>query len=121
MKTILIADDEASLRANLCEMLSFEGYNVIEAENGAVALSMIQSDLPDLVICDVAMPEMNGYEVLVDMQQDPVTAAIPLLLLTAQVERASIERGLALGAVDYILKPFTFDDVLSKVLAYTAD
>jgi len=115
MYTVLVVDDEAILRANLHEMLAFEGFNVIEAENGSVAVELAQRHLPDVIICDVVMPEMDGFEVLRQLRENQVTASIPMLLVTAQAEKASIQHGLALGARDYILKPFTFNDVLSKV------
>jgi len=115
MKTILIVDDEAILRANLCEMLTFEGFDAIEAGNGVEAIAITESALPDLVICDVAMPEMDGFEVVTRLKSNPKTAHIPVLILTAQAEKASIEHGLRIGAADYILKPFSFRDVLIKV------
>jgi CheY-like chemotaxis protein len=117
MQTILIVDDENVLRTNLREMLSFEGFDVLEADNGITALKMAQAHLPDVIICDVAMPEMDGFEVLLQLRDDPATAAIPVLLLTAQAEKAAMQRGFALGATDYIFKPFSFSDVLTKVRA----
>lgn len=115
MNTVLVVDDEAILRANLREMLTFEGYDVIEAENGAVAVQLAQRHLPDVIICDVVMPEMDGFEVLRQLRENQVTASIPMLLVTAQADKASVQHGLALGADGYILKPFAFNDVLSKV------
>jgi CheY-like chemotaxis protein len=117
MKTILVVDDEKTLRVNLGEMLVFEGFNIIEAENGADAVRLAQAHLPDVIICDVAMPEMDGFEVLARLQENPETSAIPVLLLTAQAEKAAVQHGLASGATDYILKPFLFSDVLAKVRA----
>ena len=117
MKTILIVDDETILRVNLCEMLAFEGFNVIDAENGVVAVRLARTCLPDIIICDVTMPEMDGFEVLERLQENPATAAIPVLLLTARAEKSAVQHGLEMGAIDYILKPFTFNDVLSKVHA----
>lgn len=117
MKTVLVVDDEAVLRANLGEMLTFEGFNVIEAENGGRAVQLARAHQPDVIICDVAMPEVDGFEVLHRLKDHPATATIPVLLVTAQAEKASIQHGLALGATNYILKPFSFNDVLSKVQA----
>lgn len=118
MKTILVVDDETALRINLCEMLTFEGFRVLEAVNGIEALALIQAHLPDLVICDVTMPNMDGFEVLTRLRRDPATAAIPVLLLTALADQPAIQHGLDLGAANYILKPFSFDDVLAKVQRY---
>ncbi len=117
MRTILVVDDEKTLRVNLCEMLAFEGFNVIEAENGVVAVSLARMCLPDIIICDVTMPEMDGFEVLTRLKEHPETAALPVLLLTARAEKSAVQHGLEIGAIDYILKPFTFNDVLSKVYA----
>ena len=117
MKTILVVDDEKTLRLNLCEMLMFEGFNVIEADNGAMAIQLAQAQHPDVVICDVAMPEIDGFEVLRRLKQDSETAGIPVLLLTARAEKASIQYGLEMQATDYLLKPFVFSDVLAKVRA----
>jgi two-component system sensor histidine kinase/response regulator len=117
MKTILVVDDEKTLRLNLCEMLMFEGFNVIEADNGAVAIQLAQAQHPDVIICDVAMPEMDGFEVLRLLKQDSETTKIPVLLLTARAEKASIQYGLEMRATDYLLKPFVFSDVLAKVRA----
>lgn len=117
MKTILVVDDERTLRANLREMLEFEDFNVIEAENGAMAIELVLQYRPDVVICDVAMPEMDGFEVLTWLRENPDTWTIPVLLLTAQAEKSSIQHGLEQGATDYILKPFLFNDVLAKVRA----
>jgi DNA-binding response OmpR family regulator len=117
MKTILVVDDEKTLRVNLCEMLTFEGFKAIEAENGAVAIRLARLHPPDMIICDVAMPEMDGFEVLTRLKSDRATAALPVILLTAQAEKASMQHGLEIGAADYILKPFIFSDVLAKVRA----
>ncbi len=117
MKTILIVEDETILRANLREMLAFEGFDVLDAENGVAAVRLAQTHRPDIIICDVAMPEMDGFEVLERLQENPATAAIPVLLLTAQAEKSSIQHGLEMGATGYILKPFLFSDVLAKVRA----
>jgi DNA-binding response OmpR family regulator len=117
MKTILVVDDERTLRVNLCEMLTFEGFKVIEAENGAVAIRLARLNPPDMIICDVAMPEMDGFEVLMRLKRNPETAALPVLLLTAQAEKTSMQHGLEIGAADYILKPFIFSEVLAKVRA----
>lgn len=117
MKTILVVDDERTLRVNLCEMLTFEGFDVIEAENGAAAIRLAQAHSPDLIICDVTMPEMDGFEVLTRLKRNSEMAALPVLLLTAQAEKSAIQHGLEMGATDYVLKPFIFSEVLAKVRA----
>ena len=84
MKTILVVDDEKTLRVNLCEMLTFEGFKVIEAENGVVAIKLARLHSLDMIICDVAMPEMDGFEVLTRLKADSATSALPVRLAEAK-------------------------------------
>lgn len=115
MATILIIDDEVRLRANLCDVLGFEGFTVIEADNGIEGLQKAQDDQPDLALCDIAMPGLDGYQFLQRLRNDPQTADMPVVLLTARADRASAERAKSLGANGYIKKPFTFDEVLTVI------
>jgi CheY-like chemotaxis protein len=118
MTTILIVDDESALRTNLRDMLEFEGFNILEAENGAQGVTLARQHRPDLVICDIAMPEIDGFELMAQLQDSVLTALIPVLLLTAQAEKTAIEHGLAAGAAGYIVKPFSFRDVLEEVRSH---
>lgn len=115
MKKILIIEDETPVRENLIELLSAEGYQPIEARDGEEGVSLAWEMLPDLILCDISMPKMDGYGVLSRVSRDPATATIPFIFLTARVEREDLRRGMSMGADDYITKPFTIDDVLHSI------
>lgn len=115
MKRILVIEDEDNLRENLTEILSFEGYEIIQAENGKIGLEMALENIPDLILCDVMMPEMDGYEVLAALRENPATRLIPFILLTALAEREKMRKGMELGADDYIVKPFGISELLQSV------
>ena len=106
MSKILVIEDDTEVRENLEEILQLEGYETIGAENGIEGLELAQTHLPDLIICDVMMPGLDGYQVLAALKENPDTATIPLIFLTAKVERQDIRQGMNLGADDYITKPF---------------
>ena len=115
MKKILVIEDEPSVRANIIELLEAEDFNVISAENGFSGALCAHKHLPNLIICDVMMPNLNGYDVLTALQQNPVTATIPFIFLTANADKADIRRGMKLGADDYITKPFKRDELLDAI------
>jgi CheY-like chemotaxis protein len=112
---ILIIDDESSIRANVVRFLRLEGYAVREAANGLAGLASIGESRPDLVLCDVMMPEMDGFSVLAKLREDPLTAKIPFIFLTASVEQDDQRFGLALGANAYLSKPFNLAELLTLV------
>ncbi len=109
MKKILVIEDTPEIRENLAEILELDGYQVFEAENGKVGVQLAQQEMPDLIICDVMMPELDGFGVLKILDKKPETATIPFIFLTAKADKADIRKGMNLGADDYITKPF--DDV----------
>lgn len=115
MARILIIEDETVLRENLVELLEAEGYEVMAAANGREGLHLARTHLPDLILCDILMPEMSGHAVLEALARDPVTAVIPFIFLTARAEREDMRLGMNLGADDYITKPFTQADVLQAI------
>lgn len=114
---ILVVEDEASIRANLALLLRMEGFELVEAANGVVGLALARQEMPDLILSDVMMPELDGYGFLEALRADPLTAAIPFIFLTARADRADRRRGMNLGADDYLGKPFTRDEVLEAVQA----
>ncbi len=114
-KQILVIDDEASIRANVLRVLRMEGYAVREAENGAVGLASAKANPPDLIVCDVMMPEMDGFAVLVALRADKATASIPFIFLTASAELDDKRFALDLGADGYLAKPFKLNELLSLV------
>ncbi len=115
MTKILIVEDEAPLRESIVDTLSFEGFDVIEAANGNQGWQMAAAEHPDLIVCDVAMPELNGYELLEKLRQDPATANLPFIFLTARSDRSFMRHGMDLGADDYVTKPFSHDDLLAAI------
>lgn len=108
-------EDEPLVRANILEILEFEGFGVVSAENGLLGALWAQKHLPDLIICDVMMPEINGYEVLDALRQNSMTATIPFIFLTAMADKADVRRGMDMGADDYLTKPFTADELLAVI------
>ena len=117
MADILVIEDEPQIRFNLQLMLSGEGHHVRTAANGAMGLEELRRQRPDLVLCDVMMPVLDGFGVLEKVRADPKTSDLPFLFLTALDDRASMRRGMNLGADDYINKPFTRDELIESVTA----
>lgn len=115
MKTILIIEDDKTLRENICDLMKEEGYSVLMAEDGLEGLQMTMKHIPDLIICDILMPRMNGHEFYQAIQQIKATSAIPLIFLTAKAEKEDIRAGMHLGADDYLTKPFDFNELLMSV------
>src|SRR5688572_18958649 len=115
MKRILVIEDAHSLRRDILEMLTFEGYEVAGAEDGLVGVQRARELLPDLIICDIMMPQMDGYGVLETLREEAATASIPFVFLTARTDRVDIRQGMELGADDYLTKPFTAAELLKTV------
>jgi DNA-binding response OmpR family regulator len=114
-KMILIIEDNVELRENTAEILELANYNIITAENGKVGLDMAIQDHPDLIISDIMMPEMNGFDVLTALRRTERLIHIPFVFLTARAERIDKETGLDLGADGYLAKPFDVDELLRIV------
>jgi len=115
MAKILVIEDQDSIRTNLLELLDAQFHSVMGAENGRIGVPLAREFLPDLIICDIVMPELDGYGVLNELRQDPTTAAIPFIFLTAKADRADLRHGMELGADDYVVKPFTHAEILGAV------
>lgn len=115
MRTILLIEDDADMRENTAEILELAGYHVLLAENGRRGVEMARSAAPDLVLCDIMMPELDGHGVLYLLGRDPATAEIPFIFLTAKAERGDVRKGMELGADDYLTKPFEETELLSAI------
>ena len=115
MATLLVIEDEAPLRANIVRLLTAEGYRVIAAADGDEGIRRAREDRPDLVICDILMPRVDGYGVLATLRSQPETAATPFIFLTASADKEDLERGLQSGANDYVTKPFRIADLLAAI------
>jgi DNA-binding NarL/FixJ family response regulator len=115
--TILVIEDEPRTRANLVTILEMEGYRVLVAADGRAGLEQARQQRPDVILCDVMMPELDGYGVLQALRDDPATAATPFIFLTAKGERIDVRAGTDRGADDYLTKPASATDLLSAVAA----
>jgi two-component system sensor histidine kinase/response regulator len=117
MKRILVIEDERDVRNNILELLSAEGYEATGASEGEEGFRLAWEKLPDLIICDIRMPGMDGYGVLARLRKEPRTITIPFLYLTALHERQDMRKGMQLGADDFITKPFSREELLDAVQA----
>lgn len=115
MKKILIIEDDHVLRENTADFLREENFEVITASDGKKGVEAVFKEFPDLIISDISMPEMNGYEVFRHLQKNASSAQIPFIFLSAKTERENVRLGMSMGADDYITKPFQFEDLLSSV------
>lgn len=115
MKKILLIDDNPDLRDNISEILQLANYIVIECNNGQTGIELAETEIPDLVLCDIMMPCVDGYEVLAKLKENSFTKEIPLVFLTAKTEKKDKCKGRDLGAADYITKPFDTEDLLNII------
>jgi signal transduction histidine kinase len=117
MKKVLVIDDTPEIRMIIEETLDMFGFNTIMAEDGERGIEMAKKHLPDLIICDVNMPKLDGFGTLTRLREDERTATIPFIFLSGAVERPNVRRGMELGADDYLTKPFTPSELLAAVNA----
>jgi DNA-binding NarL/FixJ family response regulator len=115
MKKILVIEDEPEMRRNLATILRLENFQPLTAENGRAGLESVRANKPDLILCDVMMPELDGYGVIAALRADPDTVSIPFIFLTAKGEKPDIRAGMNLGADDYLTKPVGKADLLSAI------
>jgi DNA-binding response OmpR family regulator len=118
--TVLVADDDQDILQLVAFRLERAGYRVITVADGQQALAAAQQHRPDLAVLDVMMPGLNGYEVTRRLREDEATRAIPVILLTARVQDADVSRGFEAGADDYLRKPFSPQELRSRVQAILA-
>ncbi|MBV8376903.1 MAG: response regulator transcription factor [Verrucomicrobia bacterium] len=115
MRKILVIEDEVEMRRNLATILRLEKFHPLAAENGRVGIELAKREKPDLILCDVMMPELDGYGVIAALRADPETLSIPFIFLTAKGEKPDIRAGMNLGADDYLTKPIAKPDLLAAV------
>lgn len=116
-KKIVLIEDNIDVRENTAEILTLAGYDTKVAPNGKIGVELAQTEKPDLIICDIMMPELDGYGVLHILSKNEETASIPFIFLTAKTEKADIRKGMNLGADDYLTKPFDDTDLLNAIEA----
>jgi DNA-binding response OmpR family regulator len=115
MATILIAEDERDIRDLITFTLTYAGYEVLQATNGEEAVKIALEEKPDLVLLDVRMPYMNGYEACIKMKSEESLQDLPVVFLSAKGQETEVQTGLQAGAVEYILKPFSPDELIERV------
>ena len=114
---ILVIEDEAQIREEVSDWLQFEGYETVTAANGRLGLAAVEQENPDLIMCDITIPQMDGYEVLIEVRANQKHATTPFIFLTAAADRDSLRKGMGLGADDYLTKPFSRRELLARIKA----
>ncbi|MFO1498246.1 MAG: response regulator transcription factor [Verrucomicrobiota bacterium] len=115
MKKILVIEDEAETLDNILLMLEMEGFKAISASNGRAGVALAKKEMPDVILCDVSMPELDGYGVLESLRADGATTSIPFIFLTARSDKKDLRTGMNLGADDYLTKPASAEEVLAAI------
>jgi DNA-binding response OmpR family regulator len=113
--TIMVIEDNDAIRGNVVEILELAGYTVLSANNGKAGVDLVLNSIPDLILCDIMMPQMDGYGVLYLLNKNPETSHIPFIFLTAKAEHIDMRRGMEMGADDYLTKPFDHIELLNAV------
>jgi CheY-like chemotaxis protein len=115
MKKIMVIEDNPDIRENISELLELAGYEVVGLENGREGLAALAEEQPDAILCDIMMPHTNGYEVLKVLKEQPSTANIPFIFVTASAEKTEINAAMKMGADGYICKPFDIGDITAAL------
>lgn len=115
MKRILVIEDDAAVRGLIVDTIRFKGWHAIDAPDGEAGLGMVQTENPDLILCDIQMPKMDGYAVLQAIRENPATAPIPFIFLTGLGEKPKVRKAMESGADDYLVKPFTVQELIAAV------
>src|SRR2546426_2192301 len=115
MKQILVIDDDSAVQSLTVKALTTRGFRTLTANDGMEGLEVARKQLPDLIICDIQMPRLDGYQTLAALRGDPVTATIPFIFLTGLTDRKELRQGMGLGADDFLTKPFSIGDLMQAV------
>jgi len=115
MNKVLLIEDDVVLRENTAELLELSNYNVVTAPNGKKGVETAKAELPNIIVCDIMMPELDGYGVLQALAKNESTKHIPFIFLSAKTERKDVRKGMDLGADDYITKPFEEEELISAI------
>ena len=121
MRTVMIVDDEPDIRRLVSFTLTKHGYEVLEAADGLAAIELAEAERPDLILMDVMMPVMNGYDASKRLKEKDSTRGIPIVMLSAKSQLTEVAEGLESGAMEYIRKPFTPKDLLAEVTRYVGE
>lgn len=115
MKIVLIIEDNLEIRENVTELLELNDYRVVSAVNGVEGILMALNIKPDIILCDIMMPQLDGYEVLKQLKNNPSTASIPFIYVTASAEKTEVKIGMDLGADGYVRKPFDSAELIETI------
>ncbi|NME68955.1 response regulator transcription factor [Flammeovirga aprica] len=115
--TVLVIDDEKNLLDSIIDLLEINDFKVLAAQSGHEALEIIEEKIPDIILCDVMMPKMNGYIFLTELRKNPLAVGIPFIFLSAKSDKQDIRRGMDLMADDYLTKPFTHEELINSINA----
>src|SRR5229473_855110 len=115
MKKVLVIDDTPEIPMIIAESLNLYGFTTLAAEDGVTGIQIAREQVPDLIICDINMPKLDGYATLTAIRQDETTSTIPFIFLSGATEKISVRRGMEMGADDYLTKPFTHKELVSAV------
>jgi len=115
MTKILVIEDQPQMRKNLATILEMENFQVASASDGQSGIELARTEQPDIIICDVMMPGLDGHQVLEQLRKDPATATLPFIFLTAKSDKTDLRTGMNLGADDYLTKPVSREDLLSAI------
>jgi len=115
MKTVLVIEDNPEILDNTTEILMMVGFQVITAVDGKAGVSTAVTQIPDIILCDIMMPEMNGYDVLKSLKQNPATAKIPFIYVTASAEKSEMIKAMEMGADGYVRKPFDVNELIDAI------
>jgi CheY-like chemotaxis protein len=118
MKKILVIENEGIILLNIITILKSQGFNVIDADNGYTGIQLAKQFIPDLILCNIVMTGINGYEVLKQLRNDPITERIPLMFITAQTTQNKVDQGEQLEANGYLTKPFTSNELLEAIAKF---
>jgi len=121
MKTVLVIEDNSDILENTSEILELASYHVSLAKNGKEGIAVAIKDKPDVILCDIMMPEANGYQVLQEIKKNPTTKNIPFIFVTASVEKRDVEAALNMGADGYLKKPYESEDLLKTISSFIQD
>jgi CheY-like chemotaxis protein len=119
MKTVLVIEDNLEIRENTAEMLELAGYRVIVADNGKEGLAIACGQSPDIILCDIMMPGIDGYQVMKEIRNEPSTSKIPFIYITARAEKADVKIAMNLGADGYVKKPFDTRELIEAIEGVT--
>ncbi|MBI1767187.1 MAG: response regulator [Bacteroidetes bacterium] len=121
MKTILVIEDNSDILENTTEILELANFKVLNAKNGKEGIDEAMKSKPDVILCDIMMPEASGYEVLLGLKKNPITKNIPFIFVTATVEKKDVNNAMDMGADGYLKKPFEIEDLLKIVRSFIKD